>query len=343
MPSTDIPKTQNFRSVHYLRALAAIMVAIFHIFASVKFMSADLASVRWMQGGVDIFFVISGFVMVQSTSGRDISPKAFITQRIQRIVPLYWIATAIMMLQVSGEWELKLKSLFFIPAMNPKINMVQPILEPGWTLNYEMFFYAIFACSLLLRESCRFVAIILAFLLLLTVGPVVDGGEILDFYCRPIIVEFLMGMAIAKFGIRLPIAALPFAFAIMIALQSVEIDRVYSLGIPAMIIVSSALSAERHLPTWKFADFLGSASYSIYLFHLLALGAIAEAWPYIGLGKEGFVIIALAFMIVFGCVMYRAVERPMIAFFAARRSTKSRQIATRTPAMSVSPAPNSRP
>lgn len=306
-------------------------------------MSPDLPSVRWMQGGVDIFFVISGFVMVQSTSGRDISPKAFITQRIQRIAPLYWIATAIMMLQVSGEWELKLKSLFFIPAMNPKIDMVQPIVEPGWTLNYEMFFYAIFACSLLLRDSYRFVAIASIFLLLLTIGTVVDGGEILDFYCRPIIVEFLMGMAIAKFGIRLPIATMPFAFAIMIGLQSVEIDRVYSLGIPAMIIVSSALSAERHLPTWKFAEFLGSASYSIYLFHLLALGAVAEAWPYIGFGKEIFVVTALAFMILFGCVMYRSVERPMIAFFAARRSAKVSHNSAHSSAISVFPAPHSRP
>jgi exopolysaccharide production protein ExoZ len=340
------------------------MVAAFHIFGSVKFMSADLDSVRWMQGGVDIFFVISGFVMVQSTSGRDISPKAFIAQRIQRIVPLYWIATAIMMMQVSGQWELKLKSLLFIPAMNPKINMVQPIVEPGWTLNYEMFFYGIFACSLLLKESHRFVAVTSVFLLFLTIGVVVNGGEVLEFYCRPIIVEFLMGMAIAKFGIRLPAAALPFAFAMMFALQSAEIDRVYSFGIPAMIIVSSALSAERHLPTWKFAEFLGSASYSIYLFHLLALGAVAEAWPYLGFGKEIFVIAALTFMVLFGCVMYRAVERPIIVFFASRRSDHKNRVTTHQqnngmsvhpdnslpvsisancPAISVHPTPNSRP
>jgi exopolysaccharide production protein ExoZ len=318
--ATNLSTAKNFRSVHYLRALAAIMVATFHIFGSVKFMSADLDSVRWMQGGVDIFFVISGFVMVQSTSGRAISPKTFIMQRVKRVVPLYWIATAIMMMQISGQWDLKLKSLLFIPAMNPKINMVQPILEPGWTLNYEMFFYAIFACSLLLKESYRFVAVASVFLLFLMIGYFANGGVLLEFYFRPIIIEFLMGMAIAKFRIRLPTIALPIGFAIMILLQSVAIDRVYSLGIPAMIIISSALSAERHLPSWKFADFLGSASYSIYLFHLLALGAVAEAWPYIGLGKEIFVITALAFMVLFGCVMYRAVEQPIIAFFSPHRS-----------------------
>jgi exopolysaccharide production protein ExoZ len=364
MATTNLSKTQNFRSIQYLRALAAIMVATFHIFGNLKFMDADVNSVLWMQGGVDIFFVISGFVMVQSTSGRVISPKAFITQRIQRIVPLYWIATAIMMIQISGQWELKLKSLFFIPAINPQINMVQPILQPGWTLNYEMFFYAIFACTLLLKESYRFVAIVSVFVLLLTIGQAVKGSIFLEFYCCPIIAEFLMGMAIAKFGIRLPTIALPFGFAIMIALQSMGIDRVYSLGIPAMIIVSSALSAEHRLPTWKFADFLGSASYSIYLFHLMALGLIAEVWPYTGLGKEIFVISAVAFMILIGCVMYRTVEQPIIAFFASRRSNDKSgvtahrdsngapvladsrlplSVSTNCPATSVFQAPNSRP
>ena len=316
----NLPTTQNFRSIHYLRALAAIMVATFHIFSNLKFMRADLDSLYWMRGGVDIFFVISGFVMVQSTSGREISPRKFITQRAQRIVPMYWIASIVTMMQIPGLWGLKLQSLLFIPAMNPKINAVQPILEPGWTLNYEMFFYVVFAFSLLLKESYRFVAVAAALALLLIMGGFVEGGILFEFYCRPIIIEFVMGMAIAKFGIRLPVIALPLGFAMMFALQSVAMDRVYLLGIPAMMIVASALSAEQHLPKSRFADFLGSASYSIYLFHLLALSAIVDIWPYIGLGKEIFAVSALGFMLLVGCGMYWAVEQPIIAYFSSRRA-----------------------
>lgn len=321
---TALSSTQNFRSIHYLRALAAVLVATFHIFSNLKFMRADLDSLYWMRGGVDIFFVISGFVMVQSTSDRNISPKAFITQRAQRIVPMYWIASVVTITQIPGQWWLKIQSLLFIPAMNPKTNMVQPILEPGWTLNYEMFFYVIFAFSLLLKESYRFVAVAAILALLVIAGLTVEGGVLLEFYCRPIIIEFAMGMAIAKFGIRLPIFALPVGFALMIILQSVAMDRIYLLGIPAMMIVASALSAEQHLPKWKFADFLGSASYSIYLFHLLALSALVDIWPYIGLGKEIFAVAALGFMLLVGCGMYWAVEQPIIAYFASRRANSKK-------------------
>lgn len=79
------------------------MVCIWHIFANTEFMLGDVYSVFWMQGGVDIFFVISGFVMVSSTSGRSVSPGRFLTQRIQRIVPLYWIATLVVMFQMPGQ------------------------------------------------------------------------------------------------------------------------------------------------------------------------------------------------------------------------------------------------
>lgn len=279
----------------------------------------DEAHVYWMRGGVDIFFVISGFVMVRSTSSRDISPGEFMAQRVQRIVPLYWIATVAAMMQVQGQWSLKLHSLFFIPAMNPKINMVQPILEPGWTLNYEMFFYLIFSLSLFLKESYRFIAVSTLFALLLIVGKFVEGGVLFEFYCRPIVIEFILGMAIAKYGIRLPLAAVPFGLFIMFFLQSTAMDRVYALGIPAMLVVAGALSAEDRLPKWKLADILGSASYSIYLFHLLALGIIVQIWPYLDFGKEIFVIASFGFILLIGCGIYWVLERPIIGFFSSRR------------------------
>lgn len=318
---------QHYKSIHYLRGLAAIMVCIFHIFSNSTFMLSDLHYVYWMQGGVDLFFVISGFVMVKSTTGRTISPATFMTQRMQRIVPLYWIATFATMLQMPGQWNLKIASLFFIPEMNEKVGKMQPILEPGWTLNYEMFFYLVFAGSLFLRESRRLFAISLFFLTLSAWVVMMECGNLAEFYGRPIIIEFVLGMVIAKFGLRLPLAAVPLGVLLMILTQSAGVDRVYSFGIPAMLIVAGALSVEDRLPKWRLADLMGSASYSIYLFHLLVLSVVVPAWPYAGNHKLPFVGMTLGLILLIGCGIYWALERPLIALFASsNRKNESRSI-----------------
>ncbi|MBP6379843.1 MAG: acyltransferase [Sphingorhabdus sp.] len=306
----------HFRSIHYLRGIAALLVAVFHIFSNVGFMSKDVGAVYWMRAGVDIFFIISGFVMVQSTDGRNISPKQFAIHRIRRIVPLYWIATFAMMLQVEGQWQLKILSLLFLPAMNPEINMMQPILEPGWTLNYEMFFYLVFATALLLKEKNRIFAVSMLFLALVALGQIIEGGDVFQFYTRTILLEFVLGMAIARFRIYLPPLAIPLGFVAMIALQTSDIDRFWSLGLPAAVIVAGALRFEDRLPHWRIANFLGSASYSIYLFHLLALGTVSSLWPYFDYGNAAFAVVAFTVMIAVGCGMYLTIERPLLALLA---------------------------
>lgn len=312
---------QQLKSIHYLRAVAALMVVVFHIF-NLDFMGKDLDQVYWMRGGVDIFFVISGFVMVRSTDGRNISPGQFMLQRIQRIVPLYWIATFAAMMQIPGQWTLKLYSLLFIPMMNPEIQKMQPILEPGWTLNYEMFFYAVFAVSLFLKGTYRFLLVASVMAGLVALGTAIEGGDLFEFYSGPIILEFIAGMAIAKLKWRVPVLAVPAGLLLMIVLQPFEISRIYTLGIPAAMIVAGALSAEKHLPEWRFADLLGSASYAIYLFHILALVFVVKIWGYVEWGNPAFFIIAFAFMILTGCGIHLAIEKPLIALFKSRKEQR---------------------
>ena len=108
--------------------------------------------------GVDIFFVISGFIMVYTTMDREITPWSFMADRIARIVPAYWAATlgvfflalvAPSLLQTSHmQWGELFKSLVFVPFRKAN-GLVQPVLFVGWTLNYEMFFYLMFAAGLL--------------------------------------------------------------------------------------------------------------------------------------------------------------------------------------------------
>jgi exopolysaccharide production protein ExoZ len=321
-PGQIMANAQHFVSIHYLRGLAALLVCVFHSFSSVDFMRDSVSSVNWMRGGVDIFFVISGFVMVQSTMATDISPREFLLQRCRRIVPLYWIATAAMLVQVDGEWLLKICSFLFIPAMNPKIGAMQPVLEPGWTLNYEMFFYVIFAASLMLRRAIRVLAVSAILAALVAIGLLFEGGPMFDFYTGSIILEFMFGMAIARYGLRLPLIAAPLGLIAMIAMQNSEIDRLWSLGLPAAAIVAALLGVEGRIPKWKFADFLGSASYSIYLVHLFALSALVKLWPTLDWGQPAFAVVALAAMTATGCSVYWALEKPLVRLFRPAKRPK---------------------
>jgi exopolysaccharide production protein ExoZ len=318
----DQTTMRHYRSVHYLRGAAAIMVVVFHIFSNVPFMQPDLAKTLWLRGGVDIFFVISGFVMVQSTTGRSVKALQFLRRRALRIVPMYWIATFAVIMQVEGDWLFKVKSLLFIPALNPESKMMQPVLEPGWTLNYEMFFYLVFALTMALKESLRLPAVAIIFAGFAVAGWATENSALIEFYCRPMILEFVLGMAIARFGLRLPAIAVPLGIAAMIIFQSAGADRLITLGIPATLIVAGALSCEDRLPHSKLADFLGSASYSVYLFHLLALGFLVKIWPD-GASKELFALGALGLMMLTGCGVYWALERPLITLLTRRKVVRA--------------------
>ena len=278
--------------------------------------------------GVDIFFVISGFIMWVTTVGKPIGPQEFMWRRIIRIVPLYWIATlatfAVAVLKPQFFFDTNssvgnlLGSLFFVPII--KDEALQPVVEQGWTLSYEMFFYLIFSVSLLLPEFRRL------WFLIVILGAVVVAHFLLpsgyaSIFTQPIILEFAAGIVIGhlwKQGYRLPfrvaIGLMIIGVVLLIASDPlIHLERAVRWGIPAMLLLSGAVFAERErgVPQLAFLHFLGDASYSIYVWHvltgilvtalLLRLGVPHDMQPMpIALGS-------LAFAIVF----YLGIERPI--------------------------------
>ncbi|CAJ0705069.1 hypothetical protein LMG18091_04341 [Ralstonia wenshanensis] len=115
--------------------------------------------------GVDLFFVVSGLVIYMSSTARDVSPLQFAYRRGIRVVPAYWLFTAIaaILLLIDPAFlpatqftpELLIKSLLFLPMQNPTGSGPFPLLTVGWTLNCEMFFYCLFAISLFLPGKAR--------------------------------------------------------------------------------------------------------------------------------------------------------------------------------------------
>lgn len=239
--------------------------------------------------GVDIFFVISGFVMWVTTEGKNKSITEFWSSRILRVAPLYWLFTFVLvaaaLLVPSLFFNSRgidpvflLKSLFFIPARNPDIGDITPVYTIGWTLTYEMFFYVIFGLSLALRSlklRLFFIATIIGALAVVG-AAVAPEGPLAKTYTNPIITEFLLGVLLGVTRQRwvsigwLPTSLLLGASSSALLLAEVgSFHRSLVYGIPAFFLVAGFISLEKYVRSnlSKVALLFGEASYSLYLSH----------------------------------------------------------------------------
>jgi len=336
-------------SLQYLRAVAALMVVAFH--ASEKFGrmagTDDTASFTVGLAGVDIFFVVSGFIMLATTQGKDVSPADFARKRFERIVPLYWLLTLLVVAVVLSRPGLLstaafdgahfAASLLFLPWQHPVLDAHMPLLVPGWTLNYEMAFYALFASSLLLPARMRVSGLVGVLSLAAFAGLFVPADTIAAFYTDPIILEFAAGLILASIWRRgqpmsrtaaLCLAGLGF-LALYLGSGS-DLPRIVWAGIPALMIVAGVVYADgaKERRPMRLPMLLGDASYSIYLSHVIVLPVLAKAWTAAGLGVAGmqgpaFLVLALVASALAGAVLYAAVERPLMRHFAGRRRRKA--------------------
>lgn len=269
--------------VQYLRGLAAMLVVFIHLQEQLQRAGFPISIVDYGSAGVDIFFVISGFVMWHTTV-QPMAASEFYRRRVIRIVPLYWLLTTLMLgillvapaLVRSGavDWGHVAASFFFIAQPHPSIpNSMFPLLVPGWTLNYEMYFYLLFGAMLFLPAQSRAIAVALVFgglSLLNLLAP--QGLSVFGFYTDPIILEFAVGALLGyacQRGAWLPARiAVPLAIAgITLIVLKFDAPRILSNGIGSMLLVIAIVLVEVRRPIAKrpLPLLIGDASYSIYL------------------------------------------------------------------------------
>lgn len=322
-------------SIQVLRALAAMAVALVH-FNQVGLMlnghGNDRLILYPLASGVDLFFIISGFVMVHSSVrlfGQPTAPAIFMLRRIARIVPLYWISTliALPLFAQPVSWLNFVCALAFVPTYNA-VGAIAPVNGVGWTLNFEMFFYVLFATAIFWPRRVAIIVVSTALAMIVFLGSVFRPSDArLLFWSDPIVLEFAAGMGFALLYARKIRLSWPLRL-ILIAAGATSIacfaphmapsgDRVLVWGAPAgAIFAGFVFGPGARLPATaiKIAKGLGDCSYAIYLLHPLVGGAVLVLWHH-GLNHHSEDLsLAIAFiaMIALAAAAFWTIERPLM-------------------------------
>ena len=329
-------------NIQALRGIAALLVVSFHLIPIEEKYGAgeSILPAFFKHGmfGVDLFFVISGFIMTSITRGQfqnTSNALKFLYHRASRIYPIYWFYSALVLIVflIRPEWvnsaqdnQVNILSSFLLW---PESTL--PLINVGWTLIHEMYFYLVFSVLLVFLSEKKLglslllwgVAVIVADFYLVTNNPV------LNLIAHPLTLEFIAGCFLAihfrkdsgwGFTLLLVISA-AVTLVILTVLNGSEIPngwwRVGIYGVPATAVLYCLVVAERkNLVLNIYLSKLGDASYSIYLMHVLvlsaagrALYALSTSYP---ISNAAMVIILCLFVIISGLVSYRIIEQPLL-------------------------------
>lgn len=338
------PRPTRLNSLQALRGVAAVAVLLYHAMRHLMKNGAELPYGALFQpghAGVDLFFVLSGFIILHVHRG-DIGHADRLAhygwQRFARLTPIYWIALAITVLALlPGHSDAVTgRALFASASLLPTWD--EPLLGVAWTLQHEALFYLAFA---LLIASRRLGLALFA----LWFGWV-TGQAIGLFPALPVPrvggaanLEFLFGMIAARVVARGRVPA-PAALAIIGAagfLTAGVLEATgrmdghgdfarLAYGLPSAFLIAGLAAWESARPRAMPAVLvmLGEASYSLYLFHLLGIGIAWQIWMRLGLNAAAHPLACFAALsagaILLGLAAHRWVEAPLMARLKGSRA-----------------------
>lgn len=292
---------QNIQSIQALRGLAAILVVLFHYSITLELNPSNPIAIFLSHGwsGVDLFFIISGFIAAYTVSIQDKGVKSsleYLAKRAARIIPLYYLVTLTNMGHSTESYLETVKSMLFIPLGGTGPDSLGPLyggarIGQGWTLNYEMYFYFVVAISMAFGKAKWFFTS--GFMILTVLLPVAIFGlpesygfsgfrfdnQYISLMTNPIIFEFIMGILVyfifkkmnshASAIWYLFIAISIVAFAYNLYSPIFYISRITAWALTASFLMISLLKLEA-MGKLQFNNFIlkiGNISFSIYLLH----------------------------------------------------------------------------
>tara|TARA_B110000305_G_scaffold236810_1_gene298871 strand:- start:1015 stop:1983 length:969 start_codon:yes stop_codon:yes gene_type:complete len=317
-----------FLNLQLLRAFAALNVVLFHTIGTSSAYGYEtnlISSLEgWGENGLDIFFVISGFVMLFTQLENKRSVKDFLILRAIRIIPIYWLLTLLVIvihivapfvfreMIISVKWALA--SLGFL---SNAIGERYPIIVVGWTLEWEMLFYLVFGLCLSFRS----------WITTLSVTSIVLLG-VAFFVSNFILVEFIAGLLIAlayklygfkRFGVfSLILGFILLSLSLLDSVKLLTDNRVILWGFPSIFIVYGVVAAPQI--NSKIGKLLGDASYSIYLIQTLSLPFFYKLLTVLNIqmNNDLLVLACLVTTAIGGVAMHLLVEKPMIGLLKKR-------------------------
>lgn len=323
-------------SIQILRGLAALMVVLHH--ATWKCEQYSINPIRWYTfgaAGVDLFFLISGYIMCQVSYGKSEAFWSFLLARFKRIIPIYWLLSVVALgvylvaprLVNSGGGNTDIISSFLLLPTQDKY-----LIQNGWTLSYEFLFYFIFAFGLnFFQKDCHLVVTVALLSILALIGAVVvDKSYIGNFFFSDLLCEFALGMLAYKISSRIssidfcfsiPMVVVGFALLIMLP-QPGEygLSRLFVWGGPMAVIfiavrgMEESLQALRDRAPFRWSIAIGDSSYSLYLVHPFALAAVAIFLKKCGIAGDGLVfgVLLVIAALAFGWLFHVCLEKPIL-------------------------------
>ena len=325
-------------NVQVLRALAAGLVMLVHLEVLTSAAGWPTQPALFGHSGVDVFFVLSGFLMAHTTATKPVAAASFFLNRLIRVVPLYWLCTLAVSIiglvrptflattKISASTVAK--SLLFVPFAKPN-GLVEPVLFLGWTLNYEMLFYVLFALAILSSGGRRVAVATCVIIGLVATGALFSPVSVpARFYTNPIMLEFVLGMMLAGLLGQGRALARGTAWAVVIGGLAVLIgrfwvfplgERAWWSGIPAALVLAGLVSLERRgvVLRARAAQLLGASSYAFYLIHpFIAQAAIMTVLTLAGTRPSllnASIILIYVLTAAMAVALHLLVERPITA------------------------------
>jgi len=301
--------TKKVQNIQGLRGLAVLLVVFSHMLVMEgKYAQPDhVLPELFMIGasGVDLFFLISGFVMVavtRSSFQSKINIQKFLYHRVTRIYPLYWFYSVLILgvylaqpslVNSSQGNQVNILASFLLIPQN-----VLPLVNVGWTLIHEMYFYFVFTMLLFLPKNSLFIGLT-CWEVIVLIGSIylpLANSPFINIYFSPLTMEFIMGAFVAIFYYNRSIQGNAKAYALMAfstwiggyyIFQTISGEitpsgwvRVLVFGIPSALALYAVLLYERINGTMmpKWISKTGDASYSIYLSHVITLSLVGKIW-----------------------------------------------------------------
>ncbi len=315
-------------NLQLLRFFAASAIVLLHSFAGLNRLGFESSAGNWLMAtagsGVDIFFVLSGFVIHRSVSSGQITASSFIVARLQRLIPNYWMATILMtaiifVVHTFGRQgnEKPVDFSYFATSMTFTAQLLtndHPVLRPGWSLEFEMGFYCLVTCALLLRSGWR-----ATFLLGGLAAWAAISGQLF-------VLEFALGVLASGSNLlkgrgRLS-AIVSLVGVLLLGLSSLWPDQetAFKWGIPGlMVVIGLANTRQVRSKVWIY---LGRISFPLYLFHLVAISVLQYPFLHVNLNLgSGWAAIVIYFIGSLATAVFvdRFMDRPIQNYLSTLR------------------------